>query len=85
MALLPRTDAFEKLMIDECTAEWMTKMEKKHECVRHLAFMATPDTTVDQLSRACDAMNQRFKVQDARELCTGLNAAHAQFWPRFMR
>jgi len=68
----PRDAAFDHLMVEECTAHWMAKMEKKHECVRHLAFMAPPDTSVAQLSQACDRMNQRFQVHDARELCEGL-------------
>jgi hypothetical protein len=81
----PRDAAFDHLMVEECTAHWMAKMEKKHECVRHLAFMAPPDTSVAQLSQACDRMNQRFQVHDARELCEGLNLVHAAFWPRFTR
>lgn len=75
---------YENLMVEECVGHYMAKMEKKHECVRHLAFMASPETSVSQLSDACDIMNQRFRLQDARELCTGLNAVHKQFWPRFM-
>lgn len=81
----PGTDrGLNELMIEDCTAKYMTKMEKKHECVRHLTFQAPPATSVADISDACDRMNESFTVRDARELCTGLNAVHAAFWPRFM-
>jgi hypothetical protein len=84
MTLFPRNDALNNLMVEECTAEYMMKMEKKHECVRHLAFQALPHTSVADISQACDRMNEMFTIDDARALCTGLNAVHAQFWPKFM-
>jgi len=77
--------AIDSLMVEECTAEYMTKMEKKHECVRHLAFQAPTHASVTDLSQACDRMNEAFTVDDARSLCVALNAVHAQFWPKFMR
>ena len=73
----------QSLMVEECVSEYMTKMEQRHECVRHLAFQAAPSTSVAQLSDVCDAMNRAFKVEDARELCVALNDVHARFWPRF--
>lgn len=79
-----RQQELNEYMVEECTAKYMTKMEKKHECVRHLALQAIPHASVADLSEACDRMNERFTVQDARELCVGLNAVHAAFWPRFM-
>ena len=79
----PRTSDLNHLMIEECAAEYMTKMNTKRECVRHLAFLAKPPTSVAQISQVCDAMNTQFTVEDARDLCTGLNAVHAQFWSRF--
>jgi len=85
MTLLPRNDDLNALMVEECTAKYMTKMEKKHECVRHLTFQALPNTSVSEISRACDRMNDMFTVEDARGLCTSLNAVHAQFWPKFMQ
>ena len=84
MTLLPRNDRLNNLMVEECTAEYMTKMETKHECVRHIAFQALPHTSVSDISQACDRMNESFTVDDARGLCTALNAVHAQFWPKFM-
>jgi len=85
MSFHSKTDALNSLMIEECTAEWMMKMDKKHECVRHMAFMAVPDVTVSQISQVCDNMNQKFRIEDARNLCTGLSSVHAHFWPRFMQ
>jgi hypothetical protein len=85
MTFTPRNEELNNLMVEECTAKYMTKMEKKHECVRHLAFQALPHTSVSDISKACDRMNESFTVQDARALCTSLNAVHAQFWPKFMQ
>jgi hypothetical protein len=83
MSLGPRTQELNNLMVQECVSEYMTKMENKHECVRHLAFQASVDSSVSQLSQACDLINQRFTKEDAIDLCTGLNKVHASFWPRF--
>jgi len=85
MMFVPREDALNSLMVEDCTAKYMSKMEKKQECVRHLAFQATPQTSVHDISRACDRMNDVFTVDDARGLCTALNAVHAEFWPRFIQ
>jgi len=85
MTFAPRTYALDNLMVEECTAEYMMKMEKKHECVRHLAFQALPHTSVADISHTCDRINEVFTIDDARTLCVGLNAVHAQFWPKFMR
>lgn len=79
-----RNDNLNDFMVEECMSKYMSKMEKKYECVRHLAFQASPDTSVADISQACDQINHKFTVDDARELCTSLNAVHAQFWPRFV-
>jgi hypothetical protein len=71
-------------MIQDCTAQYMMKMNRKQECVKHLAYVADPQSTVAQLSHACDALNERFTVQDARRLCTDLAGAHAAFWSQLM-
>jgi len=79
---MPHTE-LRNLMVEECTAEWMEKMSKQQECVRHMAFMASDGTSVTDLSNHCKGMNQRFTVADARQLCEGLTDVHQQFWPRF--
>jgi len=80
---MSRSSELRHLMVEECTADWMTKMNKKHECVRHMAFVAPAGTSVADLSAQCSAMNQNFLIEDARELCQGLSAVHEQFWQRF--
>ncbi len=84
MAYVDKATLLDNLMVEECVAEYMTKMEKKHECVRHLALQAPPQTSVVDISKACDHMNEAFTVEDARSLCTSLHAVHARFWPKFM-
>ena len=77
--------SLKEAMIVDCAASYMAKIENKDECVRHLAFQALPQTSVSEISKACERMNDVFTVKDARELCMGLNDVHASFWPRFMR
>jgi hypothetical protein len=71
-------------MIRYCTADYMKRMNDKQECIEHLAYVASPHSTVAQLSQACDALNERFSVDDARRLCTELSRVHAAFWPGLM-
>ena len=83
MAYLDKATLLDNFMVEECVAKYMTKMQKKHECVRHLALQAPPQTSVVEISNACDRMNEAFTIDDARGLCTSLHAVHAQFWPKF--
>jgi len=80
-----RSDDLDHIMVEECAARYVAKMNNKTECVRHLAFVASPHASVRDLSGLCDRVNADFTVQGARELCLGLNAVHAAFWPRFSR
>lgn len=68
-------------MRNECVAEWMSKMTSQESCVDYLAQVSSGSCSVAELSAACDQLEKRFTVADARSLCDKISDAHDAFWP----
>ena len=70
-------------MMDDCVVNWMQKMSSQKSCLGYFSRVASPACSVADLEHACRLTSENFRLQDAQNLCQGLQNAHADFWPTF--